>query len=456
MADRAVLQTASSGGGTTTTTPLPPAVARAVGALDDPEPRVRLAAADVLGAAASAAAGSGDPLAVWTAARPTLLRLIARDWDRDAAATAGAEGDALPADAPPSLPHTTGALPPAATASEQGGGTMSVASILASSYAPQPPGAGEMRHGTEGWRCLETAVRALLAVMDGCGPAFAAAAPPGGEVEALLTRAALHPNRFVREAAYGALGGLAALAGPAADDDPASAAFITATAARLGADGLAENWSQVRLAACVAARALLLGCPPPPSPTRAAALASLLPALALNRYDAAEGVASYSQATWAAVMGRGGPSAVAAHAPAVVAHYLKAAKTNNHQAREAAAVCCGELCTKVDRSAVRPHAPALLTSLLLASKDDAWPVREAAGAALAHLVAAFPDALSGRPPAVAGAWAAWAGALDDNVPSVRSSAAGALVQGACALDWAGVGLPAGGLPAVSAAGNGGG
>ena len=33
-------------------------------------------------------------------------------------------------------------------------------SILASSYARQVTGKGRMRHGTEGWRCLETSFKA--------------------------------------------------------------------------------------------------------------------------------------------------------------------------------------------------------------------------------------------------------------------------------------------------------
>ena len=453
VVDRAALKAARPGGGGG----LPPSISRAVAALDDTEPRVRLAACDVLGSAAAASHG----LAVWEAARPTLLRLIARDWDRDAAtdenevggeeaAPGGGQGARPPVTATttaPPLPGvsrgatTTPITPPATT----------IAAVLASSYAPQPPGAGEMRHGTEGWRCLETAVRALLAIMDGCGEAFkavvAAGAPGGEEVVGLVTRAALHPNRFVREGAYGALGGLAALLGPAADADPAAASFILGAARRLGSEGLAENWSQVRLAACVAARSLLRACPPPPSPTRAAALAALLPALALNRYDAAEGVAAYSQATWAAVTGGAGAQAVAEHAGAVVGLYLKSAKTNNHQVREAAALCCGELATKVERGAVAPHATAILKSLILASKDDAWPVRDAAGRALAQLATAFPELVGGTGSASA-CWAAWAGALDDNVPSVRSGAAASLVAGSVALDGAGVGLPAGGLPGV--------
>jgi hypothetical protein len=38
----------------------------------------------------------------------------------------------------------------------------------------QVPGQGEMRHGTEGWRCLETSMRAMVAILQGLGAAAAA------------------------------------------------------------------------------------------------------------------------------------------------------------------------------------------------------------------------------------------------------------------------------------------
>jgi len=33
----------------------------------------------------------------------------------------------------------------------------------------QVPGVGEMRHGTEGWKCLETSMRTMVAILDGAG-----------------------------------------------------------------------------------------------------------------------------------------------------------------------------------------------------------------------------------------------------------------------------------------------
>lgn len=35
-----------------------------------------------------------------------------------------------------------------------------VTDLLGTSYSFQAPGTGDMRHGTEGWRCLETSFKA--------------------------------------------------------------------------------------------------------------------------------------------------------------------------------------------------------------------------------------------------------------------------------------------------------
>ena len=40
-----------------------------------------------------------------------------------------------------------------------GGGADFLSSLLQQSYRVEPPGSGDMRHGTEGWKCLETSFR---------------------------------------------------------------------------------------------------------------------------------------------------------------------------------------------------------------------------------------------------------------------------------------------------------
>ena len=76
--------------------------------------------------------------------------------------------------------------------------------------------------------------------MEGAGPA-AFAPHLDAPLLALLLRAALHPNRYVREAAHGALGtACGVLAGGAT-----MAAAGPDIAQRIGY-GLSDNWSQVR------------------------------------------------------------------------------------------------------------------------------------------------------------------------------------------------------------------
>jgi hypothetical protein len=52
-----------------------------------------------------------------------------------------------------------GGLGTAGAASEQPGGSSFLQDLLSTSYTVQPPGTGEMRHGTEGWRSLETSFK---------------------------------------------------------------------------------------------------------------------------------------------------------------------------------------------------------------------------------------------------------------------------------------------------------
>jgi hypothetical protein len=48
-----------------------------------------------------------------------------------------------------------------------------LAALLHSSYQPLLPGVGQMRHGTEGWKCLETSMKAFQQLVEGTGPAVA-------------------------------------------------------------------------------------------------------------------------------------------------------------------------------------------------------------------------------------------------------------------------------------------
>lgn len=74
------------------------------------------------------------------------------------------------------------------------------------------------------------------------------------------------------------------------------------------AGGLADNWSQVRLAASVAARNFLLSLPN--NEARHLFFPQLLPRMCLNRYYVADGVRIYSQETWRQIAGPAGKDLV--------------------------------------------------------------------------------------------------------------------------------------------------
>ena len=526
-------------------------VAAACSLLRDAEPRVRHAAAGLLGALAAASSSSSSesdesaPASassasassssssftfppVWLqGARDAIFDIVERDWDRDEQERGGEGeegkekekekgkardgGPIATADGGDGL--SSPSSPPSPPSPPQPSSLVDAA--LSAAYARQRPGKGELRHGSEGWRCLETALVALLSIVDGAGASFAPVARRCPEVRALVLRSLLHPNRFVREAGYGTLGGLCALAGSvgeldkwgARDEDgggnadadaaaapSASSSFADAAALAL-VDGLSENWSQVRLSACVAARSLLaaaaahdeatsrggkggseeseLASSSSSSSLHSRVLARLLPQLAFNRYDAAEGVRAYSNGTWLLHTRGKGRDWVTARSAEVFDYYLKCSRANNHMVRESAAVCVGELFSKVGRGgeggggaapgkaaddyegktnpsspsrSVRSLVPRALQLLLSSARDDAWPVRDEGGRALAGLLAAFPEEVlcsstSSAAAAGGGGGAAaskdpcsstalvdslvsiWKGNLEDNVPSVRDGAA---------------------------------
>ncbi|KAL6754523.1 armadillo-type protein [Haematococcus lacustris] len=92
-----------------------------------------------------------------------------------------------------------------------------------------------MRHGTEGWRCLESSMRALVAVLEGVTPASHLSPLLTPELRDLVGGCMHHPNRYVREAAHAAAavmcevlaaggqgqGGVAVQAGPGDQPGPA-------------------------------------------------------------------------------------------------------------------------------------------------------------------------------------------------------------------------------------------
>eukprot|EP00003_Mantamonas_plastica_P006393 TRINITY_DN1519_c1_g2_i1.p1 TRINITY_DN1519_c1_g2~~TRINITY_DN1519_c1_g2_i1.p1 ORF type:complete len:707 (+),score=256.45 TRINITY_DN1519_c1_g2_i1:1841-3961(+) len=239
----------------------------------------------------------------------------------------------------------------------------------------------DLMHDTEGWKCLETSLKALQSILRGLDKL----ASDEIDVEMLdvVFAAIVHSNRFVREIGL----------------------FTTATICHictvdklleeadslidLLSKGLSDNWSQVRFAASVAAREFLTN--DAPDELKSKAFPVLLPRMCLNRYYVAEGVRVYSQDSWKRIVGMEGRNLIAQYIDETVAYYRISCSADNHAVREAACHCIAELATKIDREAVKPHVPDLLESLLFCFKDSSWPVRDAACTACGNFVAACPD-----------------------------------------------------------------
>lgn len=146
--------------------------------------------------------------------------------ERDEAAPEETKEDDRDAPGSPSLGAAGGAAPAL------------LSSLLSAAYQPAQPGTGACRHTTEGWKALESSVRAVHHVAAGAGAAFAPHVTP--ELRAILYDCFSHMNRFVRETAYLAAAAVcAALRGL-----PELAAASVELAERLR-DGLSDNWSQV-------------------------------------------------------------------------------------------------------------------------------------------------------------------------------------------------------------------
>eukprot|EP00887_Chlorella_sp_A99_P007146 scaffold2.g7146.t1 len=362
--------------------------------LEDPEVRVRWAVGEVFRVLAEQEGVEG-----WERARERVMGSIRENIDRDAADPSASSRD--PAGGSEMEDSSSNSSPDF------------LASLLQHSYRVERPGQGEMRHGTEGWKCLETSFRALQHLMEGCGTPFRPYLD--AELRQLIYQSQLHPNRFVREVCHYIAGTMCRLLGPDVLQSQAPELAL-----RLGY-GLSDNWSQVRYAASVATRAFMLAA----EPFRAQVLPLLLPQMCLNRYYVAEGVRAYSQAreTWQLVLGESGREWVARCAPAVVSYYVEQSKADNHAVREAACECMGELLAKVDREAVLPHVPRLLRALLSCFRDASWPVRDAACLACGAAVRAFPAECR---ESLEKLYALWFAHLWDNIQSVREDSAVAL------------------------------
>lgn len=264
-------------------------------------------------------------------------------------------------------------------------------------------------------------MKALQCIIQNIGPAFDECIDD--ELLSLVFVSLEHTNRFVRETGYMVCCALVSI--HPQGEETGQRGHIWLEGKRFAdalEKGLADNWSQVRMAACCAARAFLLGIP---EEGRDEFFPQLLPPLCLNRYYIAEGVRIHCQGTWGMLFGVTGVGAVEKHLPSIVPFYIKQSEADNHAVREAACACIAELATKVGTDPVKQFVPDLIKALLICFQDDSWPVRDAACVACGNFVAAFSVECESYLEQLLPLFYA---NLEDNIPSVRHGAAIALTK----------------------------
>jgi hypothetical protein len=143
--------------------------------------------------------------------------------------------------------------------------------------------------------------------VDGCGTDFDTFID--NDFLQLIFSTLSHTNRFVRESAYQLLTSLVKGNASNGSARPSVVKYSNDLSVALG-KGLADNWSQVRLAASIATREFLLSLT---EEERSEQLAELLPKMCLNRYYVAEGVRLYSQESWRLITHNQGKELVEKH-----------------------------------------------------------------------------------------------------------------------------------------------
>ena len=248
----------------------------------------------------------------------------------------------------------------------------------------------EILHDTAGWRNLETSVKCLQSLINGCGDSPSFHEEIDQTLLDLIFTSLQHQNRFVRETAYQTCATIieVCIKAPSLESNPVCR-FSNQFSDNL-ALGLADNWSQVRMAAATASRQFLL-CLQKMEGYQEAIFSELLPRLCLNRYYLAEGVRIYSQQTWMMIVGENGKKAVEQDIDNFVKYYVECTKADNHAVREAACQCIAELAGKIDPKVVSPHVELLLDTLIECFQDDSWPVRDMACVACGSFVSCYPE-----------------------------------------------------------------
>jgi len=221
---------------------------------------------------------------------------------------------------------------------------------------------------TTGWRSLETSLHAYACWVDGCGTYYWAAEihediqknyhqylfqqPVENKTETLLdilqNCCTKHKNRHVRAAALQTMDQILKNSPTVTDESNGTIStnieLLRKTTVTILVTTLADNWSQVRMAASVLCRTLLVQVLTAGNTEllQTQIYPQLIPRMCLNRFYLAQGVKLYNQETWKILFGENssfggnnqGQEMVARYAGAVCRYYAKMADADNHCVRE--------------------------------------------------------------------------------------------------------------------------
>ncbi|KAG0607263.1 hypothetical protein M758_8G014500 [Ceratodon purpureus] len=262
--------------------------------------------------------------------------------------------------------------------------------------------------GAMGSRFLETSIKALQRLMEGCGESFHEHVT--SQLWQLLLKALSHTNRFVRETGFLCVSTLCQISPLEVlkDNGGLIASYL--------ALGLSDNWSQVRYAASISTRTFMRRT----LEFKSDYFPKLLPAMCLNRYYGAEGLRLYSQETWQLVLGNTGKEEVAKCVDVVLEYYIAQSTAQNHLVKEAACHCMAELLGKIDPERIGSLVPRVLTTLMNSFKDPSWAVRDAACSAMRKAITGYPEEVKMLLPQL---YVLWFAHLADNVRNVRENSA---------------------------------
>jgi hypothetical protein len=245
---------------------------------------------------------------------------------------------------------------------------------------------------TTGWRSLETNWQALASYIAASGSDYWKFHNLDAHLlEACEYSSVTHVNRHVRAAGIAVLEQWVKIAPkPLLEDSPLQTTTVNVLKATL-----ADNWSQVRMAASVLCRALFVEFKKHNITNLDKIYAVLVPRMCLNRFYLAQGVKLYSHETWKIVFPQSGLDAVAGCAGAVCHYYIQMCDADNHVVREAACQAVAELATKLGTSPqyqekLQPFVHMLLQALIVCFHDESWPVRDEACLACGIFCKAYP------------------------------------------------------------------